>query len=266
MTYTRINFVDLETPLNADNMNAMDEAILNNESQAIHNETTIDYHINTSYITHKYYNVSTDIHNSSTAYIATITTLDTEILTHRKQFAEIIGDVWNASAWYGTNISSLNLASTNNDTDISNLSTQTNISLPYDIGNNATDIDNLSSDVANRVFSISWNGSVTENQYLIGGPVAHSALYEFNTSVILVDTRFIMNYHNQSGNLKLTLNRSSGEIGNWSSEFANASYYSQTFSLNDTTVAKDIDGVSIQATNVSQLESLFLTLNYKENY
>lgn len=288
MTYAKIVFVDNVTPLNALNMNKIDDGIYDNQSVGLKNQENVSDHFNAANKVHIYDNISTGIDNSSISFNATISTLKEEILTYRKHLKEIHGMTnWNDSSWYGTNISSHTIDINNlseavnvsipNDMDnvstqafvtvpsnIDNLSTQTNTSLPYDIGSNTTDIQNLSSDVYDRIFSLTWNGSVNESQYLIGGDRV-GALYQFNVTSTLIDSRINMKFNNASGNLKLIFNKSSGEILNWSSGFQNDSYYRETISLSDTIITTS-DGISVQATNVSQLESLFMNINYKENY
>lgn len=268
MGYTRVIFEDDVTPLDATVMNTLDKGIKNNESGVIEAKDAVNNHLGTGRV-HFYDNISSEVGRNA-SYFSSPSSLREEALVLHKQLEEIIGSVWNASSWYGTNLSShtndiQNLserANISNVNDINNLSIQTNISLPNRISANDTDINNLSSDVYSRIFSISWNGSVSENQYLIGGDRVDT-LYQFNTSITLVDSRFTMKFYNSSGNLQLTYNDSSGEVTNWSSGFTNNSYYRDSISLLDTQINPD-DGVSVQATNVSQLESLFMTINYKE--
>lgn len=228
MAYTRINFVDDETPLNESYMNRMDLQIYNNESYTNMIYNLLNTHETAITPVHTFKNVSTSLYNNSVVDSSNYPTLEDEILFIRLQLAKLHGcDTWNDSSWWNKNITSLNA----------------------------------------RINTISWNGSVNESQYLIGGPVTDNALYEFNSTVTLIDARFIMNFYNKTGSINLHFNQSSGTMGNWSivpGTYPNASYYRGSYSLNNSIINYSTDGFGVQATNVSGLTELYLTINYRE--
>jgi len=281
MVYTKISFVDHVTPLNASNMNKIDNGIYNNQAANTVTQTDLDFHEVITNVVHVYANVSNDItYNAS--YHSLPNTLDEEIEMLRYQLSEIIGNEWNSSGWYNNNISSFTNDISNISSDIENISSDI-VTLDGQVSNISSDIENISSDVdtlqtemgnvsaatiANesliydRMFSLSiFEKNPDVNDLLIGGGRVEG-LYRFPNAVTLQDARMNVFFDNVSGYIGLDFNNSTGTFINFAQGYENASGYFETINLSSQSILTS-DGLEIEIVNESQVKSLNLVLNYK---
>lgn len=278
MTYAKIVFVDNVTPLNALNMNKIDDGIYDNQSVGLKNQENVSDHFNAANKVHIYDNISTGIDNSSISFNATISTLKEEILTYRKHLKEIHGmDNWNDSSWYGTNISSHTI-------DINNLSEAVNVSIPNDIDNVSTQAFNNESSIVNlsgtvfdnsswiqqnesriydKVQTLScWRGGIVAGDYAFGGNTVDS-LYQFENNIALAKLKISLGIKNVTGLFTVGLNDSTGEIFNQTFQYPTTGYKRESINLSARSITTS-DGIAIHVLNISNVSSVALILNYNQ--
>jgi len=281
MVYTKRSFVDHVTPLNASNMNIMDDGIYDNQAANTSTQADLNHHELVTNVVHVYANVSNDLaYNAS--YHDLPLTLDEEIEMLRYQLSEVIGAEWNSSDWYNNNISSFINDISNISSDIENISSDI-VTLDSQVSNISANIENISSDIdtlqtemgnvsaatiANesliydRIFPLSmFEKDPDVNDLLIGGGRVE-ALYRFPNTVTLEDVRMNVFFDNISGYIGLEFNNSEGTFISFAEGYANASGYFETINLSSESILTS-DGLEIEIVNESQVKSLNLVLNYK---
>ncbi|MCK4258080.1 MAG: hypothetical protein KAX49_03830 [Halanaerobiales bacterium] len=234
MVYSKVNFVNHVTPLDAINMNTLDNGIYNNESRVVQAEGNLNKHISPTNVTHYYRNISSDI-GANASYFAAPKILPEDLLTIRHQIGKIIGDNWHNESWYNENLSS-----------------------------HASILSNISSEIDGMIFSLGFfSKDITDGDYLLGGGSV-DLLHLFETQVKLESAKCNLQFNESNGWFDISFNNSGGEFVNFSSSYSNPQGYRESIDLLNTNIPKDTDGLEIEINNESNLKSLSLVLNYKE--